>query len=272
VTILDRVDRRVLGAVRFVDVTTGLPVDVPLDVRTGEVTLRTTSRGYHVTGGERIGATPRGYYVIERAPELEDDEDDTEDEEDKEDKDVFAVPPDEPSVAVTLTVVDDRVRRYLPRRCKVRLPRVARREPPDSVFHAVEVALFPSPASRTSPGWAVVRASLVYDTDRAPPVPRALLLVRRASDNALLGRGLSDDRGQALVAVAGIPVTLWGDGTGPVLATRVDATLAVAVNANASTPPDPDEIEAALDEFLVHSGPVSLGSGVEQTITIRCPP
>jgi hypothetical protein len=267
VKILERVDRRVLGAVRFVDVTTGLPVDVPLDVRTGEVTVRPTLRGYHVTGGERIGATARGYHVVERAPELEDDEDD---EENKEEKDVFAVPPDEPPVAVRLTVVDDRVRRYLPRRCTVKLPRAVNRQASNSVFRAVEVPLFPSPAARTWPGWAVIRASLVQDKQGDPPVPRALVLVRRASDNAPLGRGLSNERGQALVGIAGIPVTMWGDGTGPVLATRIDAALDVAADASAPTPPDPDELEARLADILVYSGNISLGSGVDQAITIRC--
>jgi hypothetical protein len=245
--IVERVDRRVLGAVRFVDVTTGLPVDVPLDVRSSGVSIR---------------ATPRGYYVIARAPGLDAHET------------AFAAPPNEPAagaVAVELTVTDRRVRRFLARRCTVRLPRATDRASSASLFRAVDVTLFPSPAARTSPGWAVVRASLVDDATGAP-VAGALVLVRRASDDEPLGRGLSDERGETLVGVAGIPVTTWGDDAGPVLATRVDATLAVAADRGSPAPPDPDDLEARLDDLLVHRGDIALGSGVEQTITIRCAP
>jgi hypothetical protein len=247
--ILERVDRRVLGAVRFVDVTTGLPVDAPLVVRAAGVgTLR----------------TPRGYYVITRAPGLGAHEG------------AFDAPPATPalaSVAVELTVTDRAERRYLPRRSTVRFPLDPDRKSADSLFHAVDVALFPSPAARTSPGWAVIRASVV-DEATGEPVAGALLLARPPGDagETALGRGLSDDRGEALLAVAGIPITTWGDGTGPVLATHVEATLEVAADRTALAPPDPDDIEARLDDLRVHSRDISLGSGVEQTLTIRCAP
>jgi hypothetical protein len=267
VKILERLDRRVLGAVRFVDVTTRLPVHAPLNVRAGVVEIEDTPRGYRMTGGVPIRSTPRGYYVLERAPGLEDFEAALA-------KDAFAAPPDEPAVgavAVTLTVVDDRERRYLPRRWTVRLPRDTDRDSSESLFQAVEVAMFPSPAARTSPGWAVLRASLV-DNATSAPLPGALLLVRRASDGTTLGRGLSDDRGEALVSIAGIPVTTWGEGAGPVLATRVDATLAVAANPGAPKPPDPDDLEGRLDGFRAQPDTIALGSGVDQAISIRVAP
>ena len=261
--IVERVERRVLCAVRFVDVTTGLPVDVPLEVRTGDdVALRRTLRGYHVTGGAPIRATPRGYYVLRTVRGLEPHED------------AFAAPPDTPAVdtvPITLTVVDGRVQRYLPRRRTVRLPRATDRDSAGSLFRPVEVRLFPSPAARTSAGWAVVRASLVDDATSVP-IAGALVVVRRESDNELLGRGLSDDRGEALVAVAGIPVTTWGDGAGPVLATHVDVRIEVMVDPGASQPPDPDDLETRIASLVVVPDRLALGSGVDQSLTIRCAP
>jgi hypothetical protein len=54
---------------------------------------------------------------------------------------------------------------------------------------------------------------------------------------------VSDARGEALVAVPGIPVTIWGAGAGPVLVSEVDVTLETVFDPDAPAMPDPDDLE-----------------------------
>jgi len=95
---VELVDRRVLGAVRYVDATTGVPIRRPLDVD---------------GAGVRALRNLRGLYVLCEAPEL------------ARYADSFPSPPLNPapeSLLVTMTVSDPGGR-FLPRRHTLLLPR-----------------------------------------------------------------------------------------------------------------------------------------------------
>jgi hypothetical protein len=211
----------VLGAVRFLDAVTGLRILDPLVVS---------------APGVRWLRNRLGYYVIADAPGLA-----------RATESFGEQPADVPvgSVPIALTVRDPGGR-YLPRRGTLRLPRdpdPSRADEPESLFRPVDVRLFPAPAAGTAPGWALIRATVFAgQTDRG--LPGALVRVLRQRDGRHLASGLSDRRGEALVAVPGIPVTTWEEGEGPVLATQVEVTLKAHFDPNAADPPDPDDLEA----------------------------
>ena len=70
----------------------------------------------------------------------------------------------------------------------------------------------------------MIRASVTAQAT-GQPLSGALLRVERTSDATYLAGGISDSRGEALVAIPGIPVTTWEEGSGPVLTNEVGATL-----------------------------------------------
>lgn len=219
----ETLDRRVLAALRVRDAVTGATVAGPLDVR---------------APGARWIRNRRGWWVLAQAPGLEAH------------TTAFMAPPAPPAVpgapaigSVPLVVrVADPAGRYLPRVAALALPRdpdPAKAAKPESLFQPVEVDLFPSPAAPVSPNWAVLRVSA---SGADGPLAGALLrVVRKASPTTVLGRGMTDARGEALVAVAGIPVTTWEEGQGSVLATEVEARVDLFWQAGAG-PPDPDAL------------------------------
>ncbi|HWK89765.1 MAG TPA: hypothetical protein VNP72_07210 [Longimicrobium sp.] len=221
----DLLDRRVLGAVRFLDAVTGDTIDGPLRVS---------------APGVRWARNRRGWWVVVSAPGLEAH------------TAVFPTPPAQPplgSIAVPLTV-EDAGGRYLPRRFTLALPRDPNPRTPDkptSLFRPADVVMYASPSGPVAAGWAVVRVSV---SKAGVPAAGALLrVVRKVEQPAdappvplqILGWGMADQRGEALVAVAGIPVTTWDEGgDGQVLATEVDARVQVFWDPAQAWPPDPD--------------------------------
>jgi hypothetical protein len=55
---------------------------------------------------------------------------------------------------------------------------------------------------------------------------------------------MSDERGEALLAVTGLPVSRAADGAGGPLTAETEATLAVFVRTDQAWPVDPDQLEA----------------------------
>ena len=94
-----------------------------------------------------------------------------------------------------------------------------------------------------------------------------MIRVIRVSDDSRIAAGLSDGRGEALVAVPGIPVTTWGEDAGPVLTTEVEARLEVVFDPASGPVPDPDDLEARRNELRLKSSTVMLASG--RAITVR---
>jgi hypothetical protein len=197
---LERVEDRVLGALRFVDATTGVPVAEPLLLEgDGVDVLRNRSGLYVIRGWDRLAAHSAAFQFPPAAPPVG-------------------------SLQLDL-VAHDRSGRYHSRRLSVRLPRDPR---PDraaeaqSLFVPVDVTMFPSPLAPVGANWVVLRASV-----RAAAGGDALggALLRVLSDGVVLARGLTDWRGEALVPVPGVPVTTWSTDPDAVVVTEIPATV-----------------------------------------------
>jgi hypothetical protein len=231
-------DTRVLGALRFTDAVTALPVDAPLVV---------------TAPGVRWIRNRRAAWIIASAPGLEAHELS------------FDAPPGTPDlgdVRIALTV-EDPSGRWLSRTASIALPRDADAEhgdQPASLFAIADVPLFPTPAAPTQRGWSIVRASVLGD---APGTKLAGALVRvvRESDGVRIGAGMSDHRGEALIAVEGIPTSSFSDDEGPVVATEIAVRLEVVWDPAVTGLPDPDDLEARRATLLVRQTTARLASG-----------
>lgn len=235
----ETVERRVLGALRFVDAVTGTRVLAALSV--------TPPAG--VRGTRNLS----GLWVITGTPALAAVTADA------------AVPPFDPGDAAPhVFAVEDPSGGYLPRQVVVDLPRdpdPANQDDAGSLYRPVDVRMFPAPAARTSPNWAVVRATVEGDAPGTTR-PGALVRVRTVPDGDVLARALADGRGEALVAVPGIPVTTWdGGGGGAVLTSEVDVDLEVVWDPDADGLPDPDALERRADELVASTTRVTLAAG-----------
>ena len=240
----EHVDRRVLGAVRYVDSTTGLPVSKNLMVQ---------------GNGLKFVRNLSGHYVIAGAAGLEEHEG------------AFEKPPAGPALgSLSFEIkVDDPNRQYLSRRHTIKLPRdpdPQKAETAASLFRAIEVRLFPSSTAATIAGWAVIRAS-VFKKGTNEPLSGALLRVTKkngapADDAKPLGIGLTDRRGEALVAVPGIPVITFGEGEGDVTTKEIDVTISAFFDPNAGPVPDPDDLETRRVTLKSAKIDTKLGSGL----------
>lgn len=195
---LERVEWRVLGALRFVDATTGAPIERFLKVESpGAILTRNRSGLYVIRHWDAL-----------RAHETE-----------------FANPPSIPApLSLTLNVeVTDPSGRYLPVAVAVHLPRAPDAAlMADSLFQAQIVPLYPSPSAAVGNNWAVLRVSLT-ETATGDALGGALLRVR--SNGTILARGLTDWRGEALVPVAGVPVTTFSENPDTVIVSEIEITL-----------------------------------------------
>jgi len=253
---LEHVDSRVLAALRFVDATIGSQVAASLEV---------------VGPGVRVIRNRAGVHVLVEAPGF------------NAYTAAFRDPPAVAATSVALTV-HDRGRRYLSRQVVVALPRdpdPAHAGLDDSLFRTVEVPLYPAPAGSLGVGWAVLRLSIKRGaTDQG--LPYAYVRVVRDSDDELLAVGMADHRGEALVTVAGIPVTSWNTtstSTSPVVssvAARVTAYFdPTAYDENTGRWPDPDVFEqifATLAHSAEQSFDLASGHAEARRISVPVPP
>jgi hypothetical protein len=196
----ERVDRRVLGALRCVDATTLMPIDERLAVS---------------APGARLLRNHSGLYVIDSWTRLPAHEG------------VFDAPPAAPAVGSESLVLEvrDPTGRYLARRVTIALPRdptPANVEQPGSLFRAVDVPMYPAASAPTIANWVELRAT-VRETASGDGLGGALLRVVTAA--GVLARGLTDWRGEAFVPVAGVPITTWSTEPGAVVVTEIPASL-----------------------------------------------
>ena len=250
--LLESVDRRVLGALRVVDGNTGAVLREPLLLS---------------LPGARVQRNRSGLWVLTDLPAL------------AEHLGAFNAPPPLPAVgSISLTaLLSDPSGRYLPRRATLALPRdatPANAGLPDSLFRPIDIALWPSPAAPTGANWAVLRISVV-EAVSGDALGGVLLRITRVG--AILAQGLSDWRGEALVAVPGVPVTTWSDEPGAVVALEINATLDAVFDpavgtrtamtqvraglAPAALPTvDPDDLQARRGALPASSVPVTLAA------------
>lgn len=215
-TLIERVEQRVLGAVRLVDAATGRWIDDPMSVS---------------SPGVRFIRNAHSAYVLAEAPGFANY------------SAAFSAPPAVSSAPLVITIADPSGS-YLARRTSLSVPRdpdPTHADQPGSLFRALEIPMYPSPIGPIAVGAAVLRASV---KSAGQPLGGALVRVVRKSDSQLLARGLSDGRGEALVPVPGIPVMTWDSSGGAVMARETDVTITAVYDPAATPPPDPDDLEA----------------------------
>jgi hypothetical protein len=189
----ERVEWRVLGALRLIDGVTGVPADGAFAV---------------AAPGVRFVRNLSGLYVIHAVPGFEDYQAS------------FDAPPAAPAASISVSV-NDPTGRYLPRMATINLPRDPSPSATASLFQAADIPMFPAPMAKLAFNWAVLRINVAAaNGDR---LGGALLRVLRNGD--VLGRGLSDWRGETLVPVAGVPVTTFGESAGAVVTSEIEVVV-----------------------------------------------
>ena len=168
--------------------------------------------------------------------------------------------------------VTDPTGRFLTRRFAVDLPRAdAPAGPTAPRFLPHDVALDLAPAAPVLGTWAVLRASV---RRAGQPAPHAALRVQRSGGGAPLGRGMSDARGEALIAVAGIAQVTVGAGE-LVVEREIDAEIVVSFDAASPATanpavPDPDALAASATAIRT-TVPRRLASGRTESLLIELP-
>ena len=227
--ILETCDQRILAALRCVDGVTGVPLIDPVQVSGAGVELIRNRRGLYVIHSAPGFAALNDYTATFSEPPI--------------------APPPGQNWPVSLSLqITDSTGRYLPREVQLRVPRAASVTADDSLFRAADVPLFPSPTAAVASGWAVIRATVLKEASspdsRPQRLPWAWIRVVResgGSDGFLRSPAfaLADWRGEALIAVAGLPVTTW-DGSST-LAAQVSVRLEVVFDARLT--PLPEEVD-----------------------------
>ncbi len=244
---IERIEQRVLGALRMRDRATALPLVTPVRLH---------------GAAARVRRNRSGLYVITAAQGLEAH------------GARFQRPPPDPALASLeyRFVIHDPLRRYLPRRLRLRLPLdpdPARRGEPDSLFTPRDVLLYPAATARLARNWSSLRVTVVRGGAREP-VAGALLRVVRRGGAQVLASGISDERGEALVIVPGVPVTRFADdgdngGDDPVVTDRLPVRLELSHSAGA-WPVDPDELERQHAARLQDSRDLQLRTGRTESV------
>lgn len=241
VRIKETVDRRYFGAVRFVNNATGSVVRRPMNINApGLRFIINLSQLHVITHAEGL---ENHLYAFKQAPDQ----------------------PPAHSKEFHMTITDP-LKAYLPRKKTIELPRNPLSDDDDNVFEAIDISLYSASASRLSSNWSIIRASVydVKDMDQEIPVRGALLRIIKEDGNKLIASGLSDQRGEALIIVPGIPITNFvtaeephpdgGDvidipdneewlASGEVLEKETPVKLQVVVKEETPWPIDPEELE-----------------------------
>ncbi len=203
---LERVESRITGAIRFVDAVTATPIDEPFQLNSADASFVRNRSGLYVI------RTVKGFADYEAS---------------------FETPPAVAASELNVTISDPGGR-YLPRIAHLVLPR-----DPDpkssasaaSLFQAIDVEMFSAPAAAVAVNWAVLRISLASaDGHRLGGA-----LVRVLRNGSVLARSLTDWRGEALLPVAGVPVTTFGESAGAVVTSEIEVTVQAVFDANVGT-------------------------------------
>jgi hypothetical protein len=225
---IERIEQRVLGALRLVDRVTQAPLTRPMHLHSANAGLVRTARGYYAV----IAAVGLDHHIGS-----------------------FQEPPTAPALESSRFrfEVTDPLGRFLPRLLTLRLPRdpdPAHAAAAGSLFRPVDVAMYPASTASLSHNWSTLRISITREPTRSP-VRGALLRVIDAADEALLASGISDERGETLVIVPGVPITRFADeapeGEGgsdpPVVVNRLPVRLELSLDETVAWPVDPDLLE-----------------------------
>jgi len=221
------VDRRVLGGFVFVDATTNNAI-------VGSLATSSTQM--------QVKMNRSGIYAIFNAPGFSDLTGEF-------------LPTAWPTASQSFEVtVQDPALRYLPRRAQVQVPQPL--PTAGSPLNPQKVKLYPSSSAILEPNWAAVRVS-VTDTAGAG-LPWALVELIK-SDSSVAAIGMTDSRGEALLAVAGLGLQVSKDASGSVTETTVPVTIQAWFDPGVRTQPagwvpDPDAILGSISGTTLKTG------------------
>jgi hypothetical protein len=226
---IEFLDRRALGAIEFVDAITAARMRAPLRVEpSDERVVITTNRS--------------ALYVIRSAPGLEHHLGE------------FEQAPATPALGSLDFGISasDPAHRYLSRTTRIKLPRKdAPQSDAQSVLNPIVVPLYPASAAAVGSNWAVLRARVQDGTARG--LSNVLVVVSPQLAGFSPVTAVTDERGEALVAVTGVAPVLPSGGGAAVLTREFSCDVTVVLDrrvvrvepaVGSNPPPDPESIAA----------------------------
>lgn len=245
---LERVDRRVFGALEPIDELSGDRIAQPLQVSAPGLGLMRNRLGLWV-----IRSVP-GQDAYTRAVDA---------------------PPPRPPRNEFRVEVQDPSGRYLPRAVTLALPRwlpgpAGEPDPADDVRRPVPLPLYPAAAAVLRPGWSALR--LRVHLTGAPAIGLANVLVEATPPAALglpLRRALTDRGGEALLVLPGVPPLMPAEGGlsadfQVALSFVLDDDIVARSDAADFAIPDPDQV---LRRLAAEADGVERRAGPSVTLT-----
>ena len=253
--IVEDLDIRVWAALRPIEAVTRRPLDIPLRVRGDGQVWKRNRIGLFVLHELHLPAGRREQFALyERTFE--------------------AAPAVAPPIEIAATIEDQRGV-LLPRRVGIVLPRADTAAPGvlPPLFEPIDVALYPAAHAPLAAPWAVVRAHV--SRGGQPAAGCALTVHEPGDETRILGRGQSDERGEAIVAVAGVPAFIPSGGPEAFVRERT-AALTVVFEIGAAgigaDPPDTDRLAVATGPgFARATVAIVIASGRETSQAIDLP-
>ena len=249
--IAENLDLRVWAALRPIDGITRLPIDVPVRVSGDGQVWKRNRIGVWVLYELHLPAARREEFA--------------------EYEDVFDGPTAvAPSVDIAAVIEDERGL-LLTRRLGMTLPRADTAAPGvlPPLFEAIDVPLYPASHAALAAPWAVVRVHV--ERGGQPAAGCALTVHEPGDETRVLGRGQSDQRGEAVVAVPGVPAFIPSGGPAAFVRER-SAELTVVFEIAGSAPPDTDQLATSSGPgFARTTVAVVLASGRQTSQAINLP-
>jgi len=249
--IVEDVERRVWAALRPIDAVTRLPLAAPMRVG---------------GPGQTWIANRSGLMVLHRLTEPA-----AQREELSRYEASFAAPTAVvPPIALDVRLDDPR-RLHLARRVAITLPRPdsARGDELPDLCRPVDVPMYPAPNAPLAATWAIVRASVARAGSAAAGC--ALTVHEPGDATRVLGRGQSDARGEAVVAVVGVAAFIASGGTDAFVRER-DAELTVVFEPAVSALPDTDALAVRSDAAVARTSvPIVVSSGRTTRLAVALP-
>jgi len=230
-------DRRVLGGVVFIDAITQTSIVDRLSVQSIDLDLRPNRSGVYAI----FNAPGFNALTSQFAPTAA----------------------DWPAAQSYEITVSDPSWRYIARRARVQAP-----QPLAAAFAPQRVALYPGPSRSIAPNWAVVRASVTANDGRR--LPWTVVQVVK-SDNSVVATGITDARGEGLLAVVGLGVQVSANASGAVTEVTIPVTVQAwfdpsAFQHGSAWIPNPDDILGNLASGSLRKGQQSGALGPGQTL------
>jgi len=239
---LEQSDRRVLGGFVLSDAITHASVLTPLNVTSKQLKIKVNRSGVYAIFDAPTFSAPTGQFLSATASW---------------------------PVGQSEVTVQDPSLRYLPRRAQVQAPQTPAVGNPQVTFAGPQsIALYPSPSAGVELNWAAVRATVLGSAGNG--LPWAVVRVLN-STNTAVATGVTDARGEALLAVPGLGVQVSAGAGGAVTETTIPVTVEAWFDPSVlSQPPgwipDPDDTLGKLGTAALKTGQMTGALGAAQVL------